>query len=566
MSSVSVVENILERTSFDNPKVLNTSDYSATYNLYVPKSKAGYESDPYTSDFTTGQRIDIGIDAQSNEITDFRRSYLIFEDQLEFRHNWATANDFNTAFTEDWSQFPILDSGIPFSQKLEKVNGKTEIDNCTSNFNRFATGEMMATPHVGKAVSYWSGLASFNKLNDSSHNPAVNNGWIGFVNDCVNGYELTEYKSLVTDVFIRRQYIKAIHDGDGRIDYDFRRTCVIPLPVISRIGRSSYYIPTGLLSQTSVLGWELRLVMAVVQNLYALVNAGLNTNIISTSLRYRIYEPYLICRTISIQNQSILDMYIGDFNLEPRREVIGTEENENGQVVPVTTSIQKRILVPYIACQYEQNRVLSNTRTIRLNYNVEQKGLKGMMIRVSQDSIFTDTSIDSNMSDVKLPIRTIQVSIGSLKIPDNVIANKIGNALPAGNSLFRNYELFSYLVNDARHIFDPYQVYQPTGDPNTGHGIPFTQGIVPGVAPLYISFENFAMNNAESTLGAVHSYGVNTFLLGNVVKLVIELNEVLGNDITVESQFAYQEMLLVQNGQIQNAFNLTILNSPDQIQ
>lgn len=546
----SVAESLLDRLAYQAPKVINNSDYSSTYKIEDPLTKQGIEENPYVG----GQELKMVTTRQSNELTDFRNSYIVYEDVIQYKlASGQNVNNWTFEFQKNPYVFPILAQGLPFSARIENVNGNVEISNCQNTFNRFSTLNIMCN-HAGMesgtshapfaANAVVTGNQVCNTWNTNFDVTALSNPICGFVSVTPYGLVSNAYSDYLSTILDRCYYNRILGDDGLSVVKEFKRFQILPLEVVSRLASSPHLIPTGLMSQTSTYGWSLTLTLSA-NALQYVIPDNTPSPIADPAYApiYRLTNPKLISKVIKIHDPIVAKTILDDFNFVPRQYPAGDDQ---------VAEVWKNILIPFNNSSYHTDRVVAGTSNIKIRYSIEEKGLKGVSTRFSNDAMYSDVRVEKNVVDYLLDWKSVQWSIGSYKIPEDTI-----------NAFSRKLAL--YAQKPALHLFDPSNVYCEAYNPLNKLYQPFTGGAGSASFNSFLfSFENFAQDNAES-VDTAHSFGVNTYLLGNVAILDIQLNSPLPSDISVESEFVFMDALLVGNGSIQRVFNKTVFNEPAQM-
>lgn len=545
---MSNIDNILERVGFNAPQTLLQSDYSSYTKieniLNVPKTE-----------YLSGDVLRIGTKTLSNELTDFRNSYLIFLDTVAYSTTLATNSAFLASKNANPYAYPILSSGLPFNRRTERVNGDVVINHCGDRFNRYSTLNMIASGagndnttvfnnNAGATVALTAGLWGPNGCRV-----------LGNVGVTTWGLSSKAYSTLISGIGSRLGFASVSISPSTTTIYNQWRTVILPLDVISRLGSSSNYIPTGLMSQTNTHGWTCDLTIAPA-NQIIMQPQNTSVDVVLASIIYKLRNPRLVTRVVKINNPQLLSTYINDYNMIDRVLQLGDRE----------VRLNKNILVPFNNSEYVTTRVSDPLIRIDLNYNIKQKGLKGVSIRLAEpnfDRIGCEKLVGLTKSSMNSAyIKSVQLSIGSLKFPQDNLHYNVAD-------FYANvpYQVFSTTGN---HLFDPRNIYNNgvdvLGNVNNnswGYSVKQSSGtnsISDAFVGFTFSFENFAQIASETT-DAGHDFGVNTFIHGDRINLVIEFTNPVTGDIVVETEFVYQDMLLVSNGNVSRVFNKTINNS-----
>lgn len=558
---MSVAENVLDRLGFIPPKVLNNSDYSSTYKVEDPLGKQGIDESPYLA----GQDLKIVTTRQSNELTDFRHAYLVYEDIIQFK---STSDDFQTVsdhLNQNPYGWPVMCNGLPFSARVENVNGNVEISNCQNTFNRFTALNMLCSHQGIEGGTVHSPDSVKISVTGTPNNEPVMRCWDNNLGQAVGGQNIVGFVSVTQYGLISNAYCKYFSTLMSRSIYQRvlsstgtpligqKRHQILPIEVVSRLASSPHLIPTGLMSQTSTYGWSLTLTLASDTLQWVMGNTTPDSIWDSNYAPvYQLTNPKFVSRVVKIHNPTVLDTLIDDFNFRPRRIPLG----EDGEVIEVT----KNILIPFNNSSYHTDRVVAGTSSIKVRYAIEEKGLKGAATRFSSDALYSDRRFEKNILDYNLNWKNYQWTIGSYRVPEDTINVYDNSQFKLGRFLAR------YSQREALHLFDPQNTFAESLNP-LDKLYAFNENGYQATAKfnsLLVSFENFAMKDDESG-DTAHSFGVNTYLLGNVATLSIELFEPLPADITVETEFVFQDVLLVGNGSIQRVYNKTVMNEPVQM-
>lgn len=547
--TTSVADILSERLAYHGPVNVDSSNFSISYknfDIINPKS---------SNEYYPGDELLMGIRGESNQLLDWESSYLTFQDQIQYGLledvsivNWQTAQ------TLYLLRMPFLSSGNVFSSVVESVDNNNQISICPSQFERFSTMNWLLGGTQNDAV--WASTTNLSESNLPITKSISGQRVTSFVSPCNFGFQSPMFGSLINNALFRSSFVKVtgIISGVPTTYADVKRQVVIPLKGLSRLASSPYYLPIGLLSQKATNGWTLQLKIADNSRLFTSANAAPAGYLDPDAPpRYVLFSPRLSVKLININTPDLLNTLISDYNAIPRNLVLDTDENGN----PMTIQVKKSILYPFNNALYFVNSVASGTARINLSYNISEKSLKGCAIRFSSDSLYVLPYQEQQIGDAFVPVKSIQWSIGNFKIPEEPLSYTGLNKMP--HSLIYS--------EAARYLFDPYGKYTGTTSLQNQSVLANETFLdeqsnfnIRQYGSYLFSFENFTPKWQDSTLTGETACGIDTFQLGNYVQLTIELNVPLTERVSVETQFIIQDMLNIQSGNIERAYNATLLN------
>ena len=514
-----MAEEFQNRFKHTFPKNISSQDVTFQYDI-IPVQNAKDKTTPYTD----GELLNFIISRNSNEWVDMRACRLEYDLSL---YQETTETSLNADL---FNQYYTFSAGVPFISAYETVNESTIIMNFNSDFSRFcAARAMCSSKPILIESSNVEGATVGGKT--YSYNLKKNPQWT------IEEYSTAGFSDISDRVF------NGTHIVSSPSGAELRKSSMhmsVPLQMVSALASANDYVPIGFLSQNSNIGYRLSLaIKAASQNVTLLLP---NPNILTTTLQHRIYNPRLVCKYVTIKNQSLQNELSKMFNKIP--------QEIEGQVYTPTIKINFNNFI-----SNPSKIIKANSQSASLRYNISERSLKGMVMRFVSDSLYNAIYVDKNLSDTAVILSTLQVSVGSRTIPLQPLS------IGYDDGVFASQEVY---YSEARHLFDPNNTYSRTGAISRfyNHRDLFDDPVKSALAgnqnAYFISFENMGQNAFE-TEQTDHSRGLDTWLEGNYISVDMTFLNALVEDVKVDIAFVKQSTLLISNGQnelIENKINL----------
>lgn len=534
---MTTIQSIVDRVGYSDPLVITDSDYSCTTVFEYPSTK---RAPTFETAYLNGERLVIGTKRSSNELCDFKNSYLIWEDILV--SSWLdTLATWNTRANNEPLYKAALASGVPFESVEEVVNGNLIIHNCPKALGRFRTLGMLAQGDLESVMGFT--IKPNQPVQGSDITTTQLNVPQPFVVSCSGphpyGLLSHPFKTLINSLMSRAMY-KYVTCSDGNWGPYYRK-CVLPLNALSKLANCPRFVPLGLMNQTSNTSWELRLTLTSAMQMVSnavFVAVPLGTQ--EQGFQYRMLNPKLALKVISINNPSILQQLMSDFNNVARPD-----------------GLLKNIILPFNNSEYRYSRILANSTSNLFQFNINHRSLKGVAVRFYNNAMNLPESNhranEKNLGDAPFTLNGFQWTIGVYKYP--------AQFLDFANT---NSQMLTVMNGSGNHLIRPDGLFRPEDSLTYVNDENYYKSNLNNFCSFTWSFENFPQTPGDLDQSPALATGIDTLTNGNIVKLYIThaAQEV---DTEMQLEFIYQDALLVSNGAIRCIYdqsNVTSIFAP----